>query len=981
MKASEIRFLEFLRQADQLTIPIYQRPYSWGRRQWEQLWSDIIRAAQGGEGHFVGSIVYILGDESEIGRVNPAQVIDGQQRLTTISLLLVALARHLEADGARAEMTGQRLRSRYLVNRDEEGEDRYKLMLTRTDKETLIRLLDGYDAPSKASPRILAAYDFFEAELRRTLLSPDQVFAGLERLMTVGIALDRRYDNPQLIFESLNSTGLDLSEADRIRNFVLMDLPRKEQTAIYEASWYPMEELFRDAEDEAFDRFIRDYLTLRTGQIPKINQVYEAFKAYAGATEHSRADLVKEVYHFAKHWVRLALESEGDPEIRAAITDINRLRVDVAYPFLLDVLDDHEQGKINRSQLLLILRLVESYVFRRAICAIPTAALNKIFAGLAREVDEQDYMQSLYAAILLKESYTRMPTDEEFQSQFVLRDVYNFRSRNYLLDKLENQDRKEPVTVEEFTIEHVLPQNPELSPEWQQELGPDWHEVQNRFLHTIGNLTLTGYNPELSDRPFQEKQSMKGGFRDSPIRLNHYLAGLDHWNQEEIERRGQMLAEAALKLWPAPSIPGEVLARYRRSKASVQAVYTLEDHPELKGPVGSLFEDLRRRVLNLESGVSEEVRKRYIAYKFAGNFLCVVPLKTELKLYLAATVEELTDPEEITRDVRGVGHWATGDTEVRMGSVDQADVVLALVRQALDRQLEQGPQETAYSEAAVEELIEQAAGPDVEQAARAVVEAAVRNNLYPRPWKRSLMFAPPTNRSRALFTLALREDGRVQLATVPEAFETFFKLDPRDTERQLGPGGWQTLDITELRSLADRIDEVMADAQTPGDRHERRPWNGRDFYVVLGGRDWDDCQRFGFISAGGGRYYSKPLEQLYQGARVFAYMPGQGYVGVGQVTEPARPVTEFQVDVGGERKPILEVPFSDGNLERDKDDPERCEYLVRVDWLATRPLEKAVWDTGLFANQMTVCKLRDQPTIDLVLERLGLAHAQSALDT
>jgi len=223
-----------------------------------------------------------------------------------------------------------------------------------------------------------------------------------------------------------------------------------------------MEELFRDAEDEAFDRFIRDYLTLRTGQIPKINQVYEAFKAYAGATEHSRTDLVNEVYHFAKHWVRLALERESDHEIRAAITDINRLRVDVAYPFLLDVLDDHEQGKINRAQLLSILRLVETYVFRRAICGIPTAALNKIFAGLAREVDEQDYMQSLFAAVLLKESYTRMPTDEEFQTQFMLRDVYNFRSRNYLLDKLENLDRKELVTIEDFTIEHVLPQNPAL---------------------------------------------------------------------------------------------------------------------------------------------------------------------------------------------------------------------------------------------------------------------------------------------------------------------------------------------------------------------------------------------------------------------------------------------------------------------------------------------------------------------------------------
>jgi len=495
--------------------------------------------------------------------------------------------------------------------------------------------------------------------------------------------------------------------------------------------------------------------------------------------------------------------------------------------------------------------------------------------------------------------------------------------------------------------------------------------VHNRFLHTIGNLTLTGYNPELSDRPFQEKLSLKGGFRDSPLRLNQYIAELDHWNQEAIERRAQTLAKTALGLWPAPSIPEAVLATYRRSKASVQAVYTLQDHPELKGPVGPLFEDLRRRVLNLESGVTEEVRKRYISYKFAGNFLGVVPLKTELKLYLAATVEELTDPEEITRDVRGIGHWATGDTEVRLGSVKQLNAVMDLVRQALDRQLELGPQEISYSEAAVEELIEQAADPEVEQAARAVVEAAVRNNLYPRPWKRSLMFTPPTNRTRHLFTLALREDGRVQLACAPEAFATFFKLDPRDIERQLGPGGWQTLDITELQSLADRIDEVMADAQTPSDRQERRPWNGRDFYVVLGGRDWDDCRRFGFISAGGGRYYSKPLEQLHPGARVFAYMPGQADVGIGQVTEPVRPVTEFQVEVDGERKSILEAPFSDAHLERDKDDPERCEYLVRVDWLATRPLEEAVWDTGLFANQMTVCKLRDQATIDFVLRHLG----------
>ena len=229
------------------------------------------------------------------------------------------------------------------------------------------------------------------------------------------------------------------------------------------------------------------------------------------------------------------------------------------------------------------MRLVESYVFRRAIAGIPTNILNKTFAGLVREVDEANYMESLKAVLLLKESYARMPTDAEFRREFLVKDVYNFRSRNYLLRKLENFDRKEPVDVDSYTIEHVMPQNPDLSPEWQQELGPEWKAVQERWLHTIGNLTLTGYNPELSDRPFSEKLTIKGGFRESPLRLNQYLAQLDHWNEEEIQKRAELLADLALKIWPAPKLPEETLAKYRKTKAKVGAVYTLDDHAGAEG--------------------------------------------------------------------------------------------------------------------------------------------------------------------------------------------------------------------------------------------------------------------------------------------------------------------------------------------------------------------------------------------------------------
>ena len=260
--------------------------------------------------------------------------------------------------------------------------------------------------------------------------------------------------------------------------------------------------------------------------------------------------------------------------------------------------------------------------------------------------------------LLLKESYARMPTDAEFRREFLAKDVYNFRSRNYLLRKLENFDRKEPVDVDSYTIEHVMPQNPELSPEWQQELGSEWKTVQERWLHTIGNLTLTGYNSELSDRPFSEKLTMKGGFRDSPLRLNQYLARLDHWNEQEIQRRAELLADLALKIWPAPTLPEETLAKYRKTKAKVGTVYTLDDHAALKGPIRPLFDEFRRRVTNLDAGVREEVRKQYIAYKLTTNFVEVVPLANELKLFLDVTSRSsMTRTDSAGRDRgRPLGH-------------------------------------------------------------------------------------------------------------------------------------------------------------------------------------------------------------------------------------------------------------------------------------------------------------------------------------
>jgi uncharacterized protein with ParB-like and HNH nuclease domain/predicted transport protein len=988
MKAVEANFLKFLKKSDQLEVPIYQRTYSWTRPECLQLWSDIVRSSQeNASGHFIGSIVYIDTGVRPKSTIDAIEIIDGQQRLTTLSLLLLALARALDADGEASAVTARKVVKDYLLEEEDEDpgvEARYKLLLTKGDRDTFMRLIDGREVDPSAAPRLLDTYNLFADQLRRTTLPLDSVVAGVEKLLIVDIALERDHDNPQLIFESLNSTGLDLSQADLIRNYVLMGLPHKQQAEIYTNSWHPLEQSFPAEHQDLFDRFMRDYLTMKTGQIPKIDRVYESFKALAQASELSAADLVADVYHHSKHWVQLAFDRADDPALREAIADLNQLKVDVAHPFLMDVLEDHAQGKITAAELLEVVRLVESYVFRRAIAGIPTNVLSKTFAGLVREVDEANYMQSLKAVLLVKESYARLPGDAEFRREFVVKDVYNFRSRNYLLRKLENYSRKELVDVDSYTIEHVMPQNPDLSAEWQLDLGPEWKAVQERWLHTIGNLTLTGYNPELSDRPFSEKLTIKGGFRESPLRLNQYLAKLDHWNEDEIQKRAELLADLALKIWPAPQVSEESLAQYRKTRAKVGAVYTLDDHAALKGQIRPLFDELRRRVLNLDAGVHEDVRKQYIAYKLATNFVEVVPLAGELKLYLDVTIDEVNDPHELGRDVTAVGHWGSGSVEARLANLDQLEDVMALVRQAFEQQGEEGYGEPQWSQAGVENVVEQTADSALQQALLEVVDSAVRNGLYPRPAKRSLMFAPLANRSRMLFTLSVRDDDRVDLWCAADAFETFYALEPAEVERQLGTAGPTTLQAEEVTALADRLDELMADVEVVTNGHRPTPiWNGRDFYVTIGDRPWEDSERYGFVSAGGGPFWTKPLEKLFPGARVFLYKPHpvQGYVGVGIVKQAARPVTEFEVEIDGQRLPILEAPLTEPDkVTHDAENPELCEYLVRVEWIKTRPVGEAAWQTGLFTNQMPACKLRDRETIEFLEDAFALNSQDPSLE-
>jgi len=697
MKAVETNFLKFMQGQKQFVIPIYQRTYSWTLKQCGQLWTDIEAAARDDsvKGHFVGSVVYIEKGLYQVTAVPQLLVIDGQQRLTTMSLIVAALGRAFEKHAGTSEMTRKKLNNYYLLNDDEVDDKRFKLQLTRSDKETLERILEDRPAAEVPSQRVHENFKFFEERIAASDLDPDTLYRGLLKLIIVDISLDRDHDNPQLIFESLNSTGLDLSQADLIRNYVLMGQEPDDQTRLYNDYWYPMEKAFGHAEYAAlFDRFMRDYLTLKLGRIPNISDVYEEFKAYVAsvAADRSVEDIVSEVSHYSAHFTTLAFARSGQTAVREAIADINTLRVDVAYPFLLEVLEDHDKARIDTAGLVEILRLVEAYVFRRAICGVPTNSLNKTFATLASEIKKEAYIESVQAAVLRMDSYRRLPRDDEFRREFVVKDVYNLRARNYLLSKLENHGRKERVDVSTYTIEHVMPQNPELLQEWRVALGTEWQRVQSEYLHTIGNLTLTGYNSELSDRPFEAKRTMVGGFADSPIRLNRSLANLTTWNESEIKKRAAELADLAAKVWPAPSLEEDVLANYVIEKATAASpTYTLDDHPHLKGEMLGLFETLAKRVLNIDASVRQDIRKNYVAFKAATNFVDVVPQQARLRLTLNMNYEDIDDPREITEDVTGKGHWGNGNVEVPLTPTTDVDYVMTLIQQAFEAQSELVP--------------------------------------------------------------------------------------------------------------------------------------------------------------------------------------------------------------------------------------------------------------------------------------------------
>jgi len=704
MKATEAKLLDFLKKSPQFVIPIYQRTYSWTEKEVRQLWDDIVRAGQNDDisAHFIGSVVYVEKGLYSISAQSPLLVIDGQQRLTTVSLLIAALASAIGEGEPIEGFSPRKLRNYYLLNPEEEGERHFKLILSQTDKASLISILKDAPQPKEHSIRITENLKLFQELLAGQKEDLQTVCKGIAKLMVVDISLDRDQDNPQLIFESMNSTGRELSQADLIRNFILMGLEPELQTRLYESYWRPMELAFgQEAYTTHFDGFMRHYLTVRTGEIPKMGEVYDAFKKHARSSSVANAgveSLVAELHAYAGHFCAMALGTEEDSELNRAFHDLRELKVDVAYPLLLDLYHDYQSQILSREDFLKAVRTIESYVFRRAVCAIPTNSMNKTFANMGKTLKKDRYLESLEAAFLLLPSYRRFPKDDEFKRELKIKDLYNFRSRSYWLRRLENHGRKERVPVDEYTIEHILPQcdnDPEKVPTvWREELGDDWENVWETYRHTLGNLTLTGYNSEYSNRSFAEKCNMEGGFAQSPLRLNKNLGAEGTWNKNAIEGRAAYLAAQAVSVWQAPELDAELLAAYKPSPTITSASYTIDDHPHLaSGSMRDLFDAFRKQVLALDPVVSQEFLKLYVAYKAETNFVDVVPQAKRLRLSLNMPFPDIDDPKGLCKDVTALGRWGNGDVEVGLSSFDELPYVLGLVRQSFEKQMGGGADE------------------------------------------------------------------------------------------------------------------------------------------------------------------------------------------------------------------------------------------------------------------------------------------------
>lgn len=693
MKLSETNILEILSGQVQFVLPVYQRHYSWEKEQCVQLWKDIVRMVKNpavvGNNHFIGSIVNI----KDNGGGSKFTLIDGQQRMATLTLILTVL-RDYARRNTNSGIDAAEIENNYLQN---------KLILNGEDKKVLKKLIDGnFDFAARQNsnddeddvtlPKLAENYKFFKRklELRNPELTPKQVYEALGKLKIVNITLYDDDDNPQVIFESLNSSGKDLSKSDLIRNFMLMGLDQKTMNKIYRNYWAPMEELFSN-NSVLMDNFFKDYLTLWGTKIPAEEEVYEKFKSwfYTARKSSEIPDLCNDIYQKAKDYANIKFARHDNPSLQAVYAEIKELKMEVSYPFLLKIHADFRQGLISEDELIKIMFMCISYVVRRDICGLSSASLNQTFAGLKRSIDTKHYVSSVKEAFSMMSGLQRFPDDTEFANAFSSCKLYGRNRAKYILGLLENFDRDDPINPRLFKIERVMPEA--LFASWQQELGANYQDIHAKYLDTTANLTLVENDLEINNNSFI---NTKNSLRQSNLKLNSYICGQNNWKQETIVNRKNYLTQKAKQIWAM------------NGREKIVAV----NLPPLN--VSEIAERLDMRINELSPHEItrhniQDYEYRGIQYKIRGeNVAAVVKQTIQVKIYPNINFHEVNDliaqlqgrHQSVTHYVHTLGNGnikivlpgirtdvRNPQTPQNCATDDDVDIVFEIIKKAFER--------------------------------------------------------------------------------------------------------------------------------------------------------------------------------------------------------------------------------------------------------------------------------------------------------
>ena len=659
MQATKNTLFQILNGNQQFIIPVFQRDYSWETEQCRQMWSDVVVTGNGDVGsHFLGSFVYVEGNATPA--FSSWLVIDGQQRLTTLTLLLIALRDHIELENWKgADPSPERINDFFLKNSLESGDRHYKLSLRRHDNATLRALLDGKDplGVDDYSELIIDAYQFFRDLLKSPNADPFVVYNGVASLSIVDVKLERHVDNPQLVFESLNSTGVDLSQSDLIRNYLLMGLQEDAQTELYNELWSKIENDFRRASSVP-DTFLRDYIALKqkTTTQTRSDRVYLEFKKFWQPSDVAETrELLEDMARFSSYYVSLLRPSMvQDKELIGPLSALRSGGVGITHATLvMRLFNCMEQGTLSWPEFTQALELIKSYLIRRAVLGLQTRNYWTTFARMAHTINEASPLESLKVAFARQGFNNRFPSDDEFQAAIQEDALYRLRVCFHVLSSLENAGQKEPSPTDDYSIEHIMPQSIGDVPEWKNMLGDNWEEIHETWLHRLGNLTLTAYNSEYSNRPFEVKQSIEGGFNDSAVRLNKYVREQTSWTVKEMSERGKQLAERAVDIWPYHAADEELVLNEEiqelRSKAAVRGIESLKMRPH----VFQLLATVQAAITGTTELIEIIENKSLCFYDYSASFFAeLLPMAHYVRLLIPVDFDDIEDdPDGLAGDV------------------------------------------------------------------------------------------------------------------------------------------------------------------------------------------------------------------------------------------------------------------------------------------------------------------------------------------